>query len=275
MEYIMAKRVTNSPVAVGNKGNGGLSLPKNVSWPSWLKSQHAGYIGVGLFGLILVIFLAGSLSLSPIFGIIIFSLILTLMIIGFKSLPKWVSWPIAFILVVGIVLYSLSLNAQIRSISQRTIEVAPVTEPFLRDDRGTVEQPTTRGVVVESVQLPAATELPNTHRFSNLGMINIDGEFTIQVQDIGLITFDPATGDRTLPGGKTLNSPPESNQGAFPDPNKSWGVLLIRQNGGEWVHAQEFLVQPGVPYEITLNVNQEYRRYVQYRPGISLNLYSE
>lgn len=257
-------------------GNESISTPKmSLSWPSWLKGSVASYIGLGLFGLLTVLFLADFGFFHPILMIVLLVGVLILLVQDMKKLG-WLKLIVLSILFFSIANYALSLRGdEVPSISEKAVEVAPATQPFLGDDRGTEEQTITRGEVVETVGLPPATQLPFSHTFSSSGVIDIEGTFTIQVADIGLITFDPATGDRTLPGGKTLNSTPESNQGAFPDPTKSWGVLLIRQNGGEWVHAQEFFVQPGVTYELTLNVNQEYRRYVQYRPGIRVNLYSE
>lgn len=243
------------------------SIKQNLSWAKNPKAQAGVATGIGASWM----FFLGSIP-----GTIAFFLFGWLIVSGaradggFKK-NRWILISAIFMLAGAFVPEFTGMPRAFRDLEGTERAVPEV----LRDDRGTEEQPPTRGEIVEPVSLPSATQLPMQYTFSSSGTLKVEGGFTIQVQGVGLITFDPATGDRTLPGGKTLNSTPESNQGAFPDPIKSWGVLLVRQNDGEWVHAQGFLIQPGVQYEIALNVNQEYRRYVQYRPGIRINLYSE
>lgn len=260
-------------------GNESISTPKmSLSWPSWLKGSVASYIGLGLFGLIVVLFLADFGFFHPILMIVLLVGVLVLLVQDMKKLG-WLKLIVLLILLFSIANYALSLRGdEVPSLSEKAVEVAPATQPFLGVDRGTENPSPTRGEVVDTLTLPLATQLPMQlqYTFSSSGEleVEVEGEFTIQIQDIGLVTFDPATGDRTLPDDTVKNTPPQYNQSKFADPTKPWGISLIRESGREWYQAEGFVVQPGVPYELTLNVNQEYPQYVLYRPGIKINLYN-
>ena len=273
MEYIMAKRVTNSPATVGNKGNGGLSLPKNVSWPSWLKGSVASYIGLGLFGSLVVLFLADFAFFHPILMIILLAGVVVLLVQDMKKI-RWLKLIVLLILLGSIANYALSLRGdEVPSISEKAVEVAPATQPFLGDDRGSQEH--TRGVAPETVTLPPATQLPTTLTFSSSGTIRVGGRFIYNSSVDGEISFDPKNGERTYASGTTSFGKPVRNLGQFLSGDYPWGILLIRQQGSNWVQAEGFNAVQGVEYEIGLNVNHSYRRYITSAPEINLKLYSE
>ena len=243
------------------------SVKKNLSWAKDPKAQAGVAAGLGSTWM----FFFGALP-----AFFAFFLTIWLIVSGARAeggaKKNWWIWMFALIMLGGAFIPEFTGAPKAFRNLEGTERVVP---EVLRDDRGGQEQSTTRGEVVETVTLPPATQLPTTWTFSSGGRLEVEGSFTIQVTGVGLITFDPTNGDRTLPGGKTVNSPPVSNKAAFPDPTRSWGMLLIRPSGGEWVQAQGFVVTPGGRYELALNVNQVYRRYVQYRPDIRVNLYSE
>jgi hypothetical protein len=264
--------IVSALIALVRLKGASFSAPKlSFSWPKWCQGKQAGYVGLIMFAILLAFFLAGSLSLPPILMLLLLSVIIILIIVGWGGIPSLVKWLVLGTLIVAWFWTALSFNPEVPSISEKAVEVAPVTQPFLGNDRHTPE-----GDIVETLSLPPATQLPTTWTFSSSGRLEVQGKYRLQLQGGRYAEFDVKNGDYVESDGYVGNELPSSNVSQYLAPDLSVGLLIIRsQDGGEWVRAQGYFVTPGETYEITLNVNQEYRRYVLYRPGIRVDLYSE
>lgn len=257
-------------------GNESISTPKmSFSWPSWLKGSAASYTGLGLFSSLVVLFLADFEFFHPIIMIILLAVVFLLIVQDMKKLG-WLKLIVLLILIGSIANYALSLRGdEVPSISEKVVEVAPATQPFLGEDQGTEEQPTTRGEVVETVSLPPATQLPATWIFSSGGRLEVQGKYRLQLHGGRYAEFDVKNGDYVESDGYVGNELPSSNVSQYLAPDLSVGLLIILSQDGRWYKADQFDVIPGVQYELALNSNQAYLQFITYLQAPEITVLSQ